>query len=118
MIFVSTDTIYSVAAELVPTTTDEYVVFDITEGADKVVIQDVSLINGKTNFTFTFTEPVEEITDIVFRFYHKDNYDIRKDIAVELHNKVRSIMFRNVDAGPYIADRMYKFDYYTDPVLT
>lgn len=118
MIFVSTDTIYSVAAELVPTTTDEYVVFDITEGADKVVIQDVSRINGKTNFTFAFAEPVEEITDIVFRFYHKDNYDIRKDIAVELHNKVRSIMFRNVDAGPYIADRKYKFDYYTDPVLT
>lgn len=118
MIFVSTDTIYSVAAELVPTTTDEYVVFDITEGADKVVIQDVSLINGKTNFTFSFAEPVEEITDIVFRFYHKDNYDIRKDIAVELHNKVRSIMFRNVDAGPYISDRKYKFDYYTDPVLT
>ena len=118
MIFVSTDTIYSVAAELVPTTTDEYVVFDITEGADKVVIQDVSLINGKTNFTFAFAEPVEEITDIVFSFYHKDNYDIRKDIAVELHNKVRSIMFRNVDAGPYIADRKYKFDYYTDPVLT
>jgi len=118
MIFVSTDTLYSVAAELYPTTTDEYVVFDITEGADKVVIQDVSFINGKTNFTFTFAEPVEEITDIVFRFYHENNYDIRKDIAVELHNKVRSIMFRNVDAGPYIADRKYKFDYYTDPVLT
>ena len=118
MIFVSTDTLYSVAAELYPTTTDEYVVCDITEGADKVVIQDVSFINGKTNFTFTFAEPVEEITDIVFRFYHENNYDIRKDIAVELRNKVRSIMFRNVDAGPYIADRKYKFDYYTDPVLT
>ena len=118
MIFVSTDTLYSAVAELYPTTTDEYVVFDITEGADKVVIQDVSFINGKTKFTFTFAEPVEEITDIVFRFYHQNNYDIRKDIAVELQNKVRSIMFRNVDAGPYIADRKYKFDYYTDPVLT
>jgi len=70
MIFVSTDTLYSAVAELYPTTTDEYVVFDITEGADKVVIQDVSFINGKTKFTFTFAEPVEEITDIVFRFYH------------------------------------------------
>ena len=118
MIFVSTDTIYSVAAELVPTTTDEYVVCDITEGMDKVIIQDVSFLNGKTNFTFTFAEPVEEITDIVFSFYHENNYDIRKDMPVKLHNKVRSIMFRNVDAGPYIADRMYKFDYYTDPVLT
>ena len=116
--FVSTDEVYIITASLSPTSTrNSYIGYNIKEGEDIVTVKDVSFINSETKIYFSFNTPTAKYSDIVFSFYKEDQPNVKKDVSTHL-SFYPTVLFKNIDGGPYYPGNTYKFDYYTVPVIT
>lgn len=115
--FVSTDEVYIITASLSPTSTrNSYIGYNIKEGEDIVTVKDVSFINSETKIYFSFNTPTAKYSDIVFSFYKEDQPNVKKDVSTRL-SFYPTVLFKNIDGGPYYPGNTYKFDYYTVPVI-
>ena len=115
--FVSTDEVYIITASLSPTSTrNSYIGYNIKEGEDIITVKDVSFINSETKLYFCFNTPTAKYSDILFSFYKEDQPNVKKDVSTRL-SFYPTVLFKNIDGGPYYPGNTYKFDYYTVPVI-
>lgn len=117
-VYVSENQQYTIYAQLSPIIYDKYVLVDIVNGAEYVNILSCDFSGNRTALTFSFTEPLEESVNITFKFYYEDNSEIQKVVSTSLLNNINSILFRNIDGGPYQTDTLYKFEFYTQPIIS
>ena len=117
-VYISENQQYTIYAQLSPIIYDKYVLVEIVDGAEYVNILSYDFNVSRTSFTFSFTEPLEESVNITFKFYYEDNSEIQKVVSTSLLNNINSILFRNIDGGPYQTDTLYKFEFYTQPIIS